>query len=203
MTRATTRPVRRVLIVEDDRALCAALGRLAKSKWASEVWLAHNVAEAREMMAHQPDLMIVDVKLPDGDSFTLVEAAWHAKPAPVVVAMSGAASAEEAFRLGQIGVRAYVAKPFSVESLSAEVEQALRAPLNIEPIVAGLVGQVPLRDFQSETRNIMIDQALALAEGNRSGAARLLHISRQAVQQVMRERNGTDGGDDEQGRLAS
>jgi DNA-binding NtrC family response regulator len=203
MPRTTTRPVRRVLIVEDDRALCAALARLAKSKWASEVWQAHSVAEAREMMAQQPDLMIVDVKLPDGDSFGLVEAAWSLKPAPVVVAISGAASAEEAFRLGQIGVRAYVAKPLSVESLSAEVENALRAPPNIEPIVAGLVGQVPLRDFQNETRNIMFDQALALSEGNRSGAARLLHISRQAVQQVMRERNGSDGDDDEHGRLAS
>lgn len=203
--RSTTRPVRRVLIVEDDRALCTALARLARSKWASEVWQAHSVAEAREMMLQQPDLMIIDVKLPDGDSFGLVEAAWSLKPAPVVVAMSGAASAEEAFRLGQLGVRAYVAKPLSVESLSEEVEKALRVPPNLDPIVQGLVGQIGLRDAQEIVRTGMIDQAIALSGGNRSNAARLLHVSRQAVQQVMRERGegDVDGDDDEQGRMAS
>jgi len=192
--------VRRVLIVEDDRALCLALARLARS-WGTEVLQAHSVAEARPLMAKQPDLVITDVKLPDGDAFSLVEAAQHAKPAPVVVAMSGAASAEEAFRLGQLGVRAYVAKPFSVESLSAEVEKALRALPSLEPLVNAVVGQMPLRDFQDKTRRMLIDQALALAEGSLSGAGRLLHISRQAVQQVVRERSGNDG--DDQDRVQS
>ena len=202
MARPTTRPVRRVLIVEDDRALCVALARLARS-WGTEVWQAHSVAEAQVAMDEQPDLMIVDVKLPDGDSFGLIEAAWHAKPAPVVVAISGAASAEEAFRLGQLGVRAYVAKPFSVESLSAEVEKALRAPPNLDPIVTGLVGQIGLRDAQERVRLGMIEQAIALSDGNRSSAARLLQVSRQAVQQQMRERSGSDDDDDAQGRMAS
>jgi DNA-binding transcriptional LysR family regulator len=34
----------------------------------------------------------------------------------------------------------------------------------------------------------MVEQALAKAEGSRSGAARLLSVSRQAVQQMVRER---------------
>jgi DNA-binding response OmpR family regulator len=194
MAQPTARTVRRVLIVEDDRALCVALARLARS-WGTEVWQAHSIAEARSLMEQQPDLMIVDVKLPDGDAFGLVEQAQHAKPAPVVVAMSGAASAEEAFRLGQLGVRAYVAKPFSVESLTAEVEKALRATPHLEPLVNAVVGQMPLRDFQDKTRRMLIDQAVALADGSRSGAARLLQVSRQAVQQVMRERNGNDDDD--------
>jgi DNA-binding NtrC family response regulator len=194
-----------VLIVEDDRPLCSALARLARSKWATEVWQANSIAEARSLMAQQPDLMIVDVKLPDGDSFGLIEMAWNSKPAPVVVAMSGAASPEEAFRLGQLGVRAYVAKPLSVESLSEEVDKALRAPPNLEPIVTGLVGQIGLRDAQERVRTGMIEQAIALSEGNRSNAARLLQVSRQAVQQQMRERERSESGDDddEQGRLAS
>jgi DNA-binding NtrC family response regulator len=166
------------------------------------VWQARSVAEATKLMDQQPDLMIVDVRLPDGDAFSLVELAARAKPSPVVVAVSGEASPEEAFRLGQLGVRAYVAKPFSVESLSAEVEAALRAAPKLEPWVAACVGQTSMRDLQSEVRRVMIDQAIALAEGNRSGAARLLHVSRQAVQQVMRDRSDHSD-DDDQDLLAS
>jgi two-component system, response regulator RegA len=204
MTRPTTRPVRRVLIVEDDRPLCTAIARLARNKWATDVWQAYSIAEARELMAQQPDLMIVDVKLPDGDAFGLIEMAWNSKPAPVIVAMSGAASPEEAFRLGQLGVRAYVAKPLSVESLSEHVDSALRTPPCLDPIVNNMVGQLGLRAVTDRVRIGMIEQAIAIAEGNRSGAARLLDISRQAVQQQMREldRHGDDD-DDEQGRLAS
>jgi two-component system response regulator RegA len=203
MTRPTTRPVRRVLIVEDDRPLCTAIARLARNKWATEVWQANSIAEARSLMAQQPDLMIVDVKLPDGDAFGLIELAWNSMPAPVVVAMSGAASPEEAFRLGQLGVRAYVAKPLSVESLSEQVDGALRAPPDIEPMVTALVGQVGLRDAQEKVRTTMIEQAIALSDGNRSNAARLLKVSRQAVQQQMREMDRHGDDDDEQGRLAS
>lgn len=188
------RLVRRVLIVEDDHALCAALARLART-WGTDVWQVHSIAAATAKLADSPDLMIVDVRLPDGDSFGLIELALVSKPAPVVVAISGTASPEEAFRLGQLGVRAYVAKPFSVDSLTAEVETALTATSNLAPLVAARVGQTPLRDLQSEVRRVMIDQALALADGSRSGAARLLQVSRQAVQQVMRERS--DDGDDD------
>lgn len=201
--RPMMRPVRRVLIVEDDRALCTALARFARSQWASEVWQAHSVAEAREMMLQQPDLMIVDVRLPDGDAFGLVEAAWNLKPVPVVVAMSGEASTEESFRLAQLGVRAYVAKPLSVESLSEEVEKALRVPPDLDPIAKALVPHVPLRDVQDIMRNGMIDQAIALSGGNRSNAARLLHVSRQAVQQVMRERGEDAGGAVDDERMVS
>ena len=35
-------------------------------------------------------------------------------------------------------------------------------------------------------RSVMLHQALALTEGSRSGAARLLDVSRQAVQQILR-----------------
>jgi two-component system response regulator RegA len=190
-----TRPLRRVLIVEDDRALCAAIARLARD-WGTEVWQAHSVSEATRLMAQHPDLMIIDVRLPDGDAFDLVELASRSKPAPVVVATSGQASAEEAFRLGQLGVRAYVSKPFSGESLSAEVEAALRAKPSLEPWITGQVGQTPLREVQNEVRRVMFDQALALSDGSRSGAARLLHVSRQAVQQVMRDRSGNDTHDE-------
>jgi DNA-binding NtrC family response regulator len=103
-------------------------------------------------------------------------------------AISGIASAEQAFRLAQLGVRAYLAKPFSLDDLTAAVERILQEAPEFAPLVRASVGRVPMRELQGRVRHLMIDQALARAEGSRSGAARLLDVSRQAVQQVARQR---------------
>ena len=43
-----------------------------------------------------------------------------------------------------------------------------------------------MRKLQEQLRDVMLKQALALSDGSRSGAARLLDVSRQAVQQILR-----------------
>ena len=56
-----------------------------------------------------------------------------------------------------------------------------------------------MRELQSDVRRVMIEQALAKARNSRSGAARLLDMTRQAVQQIVRELEGGErrGGRDE------
>jgi hypothetical protein len=67
------------------------------------------------------------------------------------------------------------------------VEAALREVPSLEPLVTALVGRVPMRELQRAVRRVMVREALAQAEGSRSGAARLLEVSRQAVQQAVRQ----------------
>ncbi len=184
------RAVHRVLIVEDDAALRRAVARsigLASSAVALE---AESVAAAREWLSERPppDLMIADVRLPDGSIFEVLDAVRELSPAPVVVAISGKASPDEAFRLAQRGVRAYLAKPFSIPDLAKAVETARRDAPDLEPLITAAVGHVPLRELQSEIRRVMVREALALTEGSRSGAARLLSVTRQAVQQMVQSR---------------
>ena len=107
-----------------------------------------------------------------------------------MIAISGEASPEESFRLAQAGVRAYLAKPMGVDELTTKIEAALRGAPELEPLVVAAVGHKPLRGVQGDVRRAMVDQALARAEGNRSEAARLLSVSRQAVQQMVHERQG-------------
>jgi DNA-binding response OmpR family regulator len=177
----------RVLIVEDDEALCSAIAGIA-TRWGDSVLQAHSVREGLDLLKTDPRLIIVDVRLPDGRALDLVEEATQRRPTPVVVAMSGMASPEESFELAQAGVRAYLAKPIDVEEFTGRVDAALTEAPQLESFVAASVGHRPMRAVQGEVRQVMVDQALALSEGSRSGAARLLHISRQAVQQMLRER---------------
>ena len=49
-----------------------------------------------------------------------------------------------------------------------------------------------MREMQRSVRRVMVKEALAQADGNRSGAARLLEVSRQAVQQIVRDQDPED-----------
>jgi two-component system nitrogen regulation response regulator GlnG len=179
--------LRRVLVVEDDEALRRSLARVVR-QWGAQVSEAGSVHEGIELLQENPDLLITDVALPDGDAFKLLELAAARRPAPVSIAVSGQTSTEDAFRLAQVGCRAYLEKPFQLDQLSERVEKALSEAPKIDALVAASVGRTPMRELQTEVRRVMVEQALAKAEGSRSGAARLLSVSRQAVQQMVRER---------------
>lgn len=182
------RPVERALIVEDDVALRAAIARILTAWGDVAISEAGTAAEAKGLLARPapPDLVIIDVRLPDETAFGVLDIASQLSPAPIFVAMSGKASADEAFQLAQRGVRKYLRKPFSSEELKETVEAARRETPEIQPIISAWVGRVPMRELQQEVRRVMVTEALARTEGSRSGAARLLKVTRQAVQQMLR-----------------
>jgi DNA-binding NtrC family response regulator len=186
---------RRALVIEDEADLRAAVERLLR-RWCGEVLGAGSAAEGRVLLAapSPPDLVLLDVRLPDESGFDVIDAAAQLAPAPLILAMSGKASADEGFRLAQRGVRGYLAKPFGLEQLAATLEAAVAETQTLEPLIASCVGRVPMRALQKEVRRVMVREAMARTEGSRSGAARLLSVTRQAVQQILR-----DGGDPEDG----
>lgn len=182
--------VKRVLVVEDDRPLCSALAAVVRG-WDAEAWEAHTIAEARSMLDRNPELVIVDLWLEGESAIKLVEEVAHHRPAPAMLAISGRASPEESFRLGQLGVRAFLPKPLFKEQLVEKVGEALREAPDVEPWISAHVGKTSLREMQSEVRRVMLEQAIARAGGSRSGAARLLQVTRQAIQQVFHRRPPT------------
>jgi DNA-binding NtrC family response regulator len=182
------RRVRRVLVIEDDADLREAVGRMLRG-WGASVALAANVQQAGGVLSRDPppDLVLLDVRLPDGSVVPLLDRVNELAPAPIVVAMSGLASPAETFPLGRLGVRAYLSKPFGREDLSGAIEQAFDETAPLRPVIAALVGRIPMREVQQRIRWEMVREALARAEGSRSGAARLLKVTRQAVQQILRK----------------
>ncbi len=179
---------RRVLIVEDDPQVGALLARAA-ADWGLGVLRAETLSKARDLLSAQPELILLDVHLPDGSAVELARLACQMRPAPTVNAVSGLATTEETFELARLGVHRYVTKPFALDHLHAAIESALEHPPPFEPQVARNVGVTPIREVQDRVRQVMLDQALALAGGNRSEAGRLLGVSRQAVQQMIEQRH--------------
>ena len=182
---STPRELKRVLVIEDNVPLRTAIARLVRS-WGAKAIEAGTAREALALLSPPPDLIISDIRLPDESAFCVFEAAARLWPKPLGVAISGEASPQESFRLAEIGVRGYLAKPHSLEELAAEVERVRRIPPQLDTLLSTLVGQYSLHEVQDHMRSVMLHQALALTEGSRSGAARLLDVSRQAVQQILR-----------------
>lgn len=177
-------PLRSVLVAEDDVALCREIAQVARG-WGAEALEAHTVEQAMALLGRSPELVIADLWLEGSSIVPLLEMAVHRNPAPAVVAMSGQASREETFRLGRLNVRAFLPKPLDTEALEAAVEEALGQAPDVEPWIRGLVGHASLKGAQQVVRDTMLSEALARSEGSRSRAARILQVSRQAIQQVL------------------
>jgi DNA-binding NtrC family response regulator len=176
------------LVVEDDPDLLAAIVQLVQQDVTRLTHTADSVATAIDMVRqHKPRLVVCDVYLKDGLCHSFVKVALAQTPLPAIVAISGRASAEEAFSLAALGIRSYLAKPLSLAALRAVLAAAPKGvPLPI-PAIAAQVGSVPIDVVKRDVRVTMLRQGLALTAGNRTECARILGITRQAVQHMIRE----------------
>jgi two-component system, response regulator RegA len=180
-------PLKCALIIEDNDALRRAMAATVR-QLGTDVLEASTSAEAFARLAErEPDLVVADVCLPDGSALALLDATRQLVPEPFKIGISGQASAEQAFELAQLGVRAYLAKPFLLKDLLDAIDRVRTDPPPLDPVARAAVGRFSLREVASRVRRAMILEALARCHGSRSGAARLLNVTRQAIQQAVGE----------------
>lgn len=158
-----------------------------------EIVEAGSVASALELLPSGFDLVLLDIGLPDGSGVDVAAAASKWLPAPLIIVLSGEATPQEAFALAQFGVVRFLSKPCSPRKLMLAVEHVTRANVNYEALLKTSVGRRDLREVQETVRRTMVREALAITGGNRSEAAKLLRVTRQAVQKFVRVKRGGGG----------
>jgi DNA-binding NtrC family response regulator len=116
----------RILVV-DDEADIRSLVKEILSEEGYEVEVAANGVEARSLrQRHQPDLILLDIWMPDVDGITLLRE-WSATASdgcPVVM-MSGHGTVETAVEATRLGAVDFVEKPLSLAKLLRTVERGL------------------------------------------------------------------------------
>lgn len=188
----------RVLIVEDDEPLRQAVvsaasawsvqfgeGETVRSVALSHIVEAASVAEGLSRLKEGCDLLIVDVRLGDESGLTVVEAANRLDSPPVVLAVSGSATANEGFHLAALGVRGYLGKPFDMRELRAAIQGVFLDPPPLEHTAMAQVGHRHIHAVQDEVKKAMLRRALQLDGGNITRAAKRLGVTRAAVQQML------------------
>jgi two-component system KDP operon response regulator KdpE len=126
----------RILVVDDDRQLLRAL-RINLTTRGYQVQLAPDGATALAMAGRQPpDLVIVDLGLPDLDGVAVVEGIRGWSKVPVIV-LSARHHEQAKVQALDAGADDYVTKPFGMDELLARVRAALRraVPAVEEPVV--------------------------------------------------------------------
>lgn len=155
---------------------------------ARNIFGAESVARARDYLReHSPEVVVLDFALPDGTAFDVLQHAASLTPTPRFVAVSGCVGTEDAFRLAEFGVRAFVSKPLTEESLQHAVDAALEQPPALGPRIRASVGLRSIFEVEEEVRSTMVTEALARSDGSKRAAARLLSISRQLLQHILRQ----------------
>ena len=119
-----------LLVVDSDvavaRLLADALGKIA-----SRVWVAHSAAEARRVLGRStlPDLVLLELVLPDADGLMLCSEIRSKADVPVIICGSTADKREAVLAL-KLGADDFIRKPFDLYELEARVEAVLRRTYN-------------------------------------------------------------------------
>jgi two-component system, NtrC family, response regulator HydG len=122
----STRPGPHALIVDDDPGFLAGLAELVKREGFA-VASAGSLKEAREeIAANPPDILLVDLNLPDGSGLSLSEA-FEASAAPEIVLITGNASIETAVEALRAGVADYLTKPVDFARVKMALANVTRA----------------------------------------------------------------------------
>src|SRR6476646_11361556 len=125
----------RVLVVDDEPQILRAL-RINLRVRDYEVHVAATGAEALEVAGrYPPDLVILDLGLPDLDGVEVIQGLRGWTKAPIIV-LSGRADSLDKVEALDAGADDYVTKPFGVEEVLARMRAALRrADAPAEPVV--------------------------------------------------------------------
>lgn len=116
----------RILVVEDDLSILAGISMNLKFE-GYDVLQAQDGQRALELaLSAEPDLMVLDVMLPQMNGFeVLTELRRRGSALPVIVLSAKGLEQDRIFGLG-LGADDYMAKPFALQELLARIRAVLR-----------------------------------------------------------------------------
>lgn len=122
----------KLLLVDDNAELLALLCEQLRGAGYGHIRTAQSCAAARICFgAEQPELMILDINLPDGDGFSLFRALRAKADVPALFLSARDADADRLFGLG-LGADDYLTKPFLMQELLLRVQHILQRAYRAE-----------------------------------------------------------------------
>ena len=146
----------RILIVDDDRALARSL-QIHLTGEEHDVRLAHTLADGWDTISSDtPEIVFLDLKLPDGDSRTLLKRVLESHPEMIVVMITGHQDMQATIEAIRAGAFDFIRKPLDLDQVLAAVAKAgerlrsksqpaaARAMPNVSPPAREIVGRSPV-----------------------------------------------------------
>ena len=135
---------RRILLVEDELSITEPLAA-ALEREGFDALVAGSVVEALEAAERQrPDLVLLDVMLPDGSGFDVARELRRHSTVPIIMLTARGEEADRVIGL-ELGADDYVVKPFSAREVVARIRAVLR---RAEPGASETGGTIEIGDVR-------------------------------------------------------
>jgi two-component system response regulator RegX3 len=132
----------RILVVEDEKSISEPLAEgLEREGFDTEV--AATLESARGAWRRSPDLILLDVMLPDGDGRDLAREIRRESDVPIIMLTARGEEIDRVVGL-ELGADDYVVKPFSLRELTARIRAILRRGRSSEPRTPIQIGEIRL-----------------------------------------------------------
>jgi two-component system response regulator RegX3 len=135
-----SRPKRTILVVEDERSIAEPLAEALRNE-GFETEIAATAASALELAGNAPDLVLLDVMLPDGSGFDVCRELRQTSRVPIIMLTARGEEADRVVGL-ELGADDYVVKPFSAREVVARIRAVLRRADTPAPAAAETVLEV-------------------------------------------------------------
>ncbi len=114
-----------ILIIEDDEGLCRGIC-FTLSKENYNIVAAASLQQGRQAMrTNKPDLILLDINLPDGDGYTFCKEIREEFSVPIIMLTARDLETDQIIGL-TVGADDYITKPFSLSVLKARIAAQLR-----------------------------------------------------------------------------
>jgi DNA-binding NtrC family response regulator len=173
-----------ILVVDDEVGIRELLSEILTDE-GHDVVLAENATRARAVRAAQrPDLVLLDIWMPDTDGITLLKE-WSAggQLSMPVIMMSGHGSIDTAVEATRCGAMDFLEKPIALQKLLAAVKRGLaRQPVSVPTHLTldAFVRCPPLKDLKKRIEQVAARTPLLLIKSGPGSIAELAARSLQA-----------------------
>ena len=126
----------KILTVEDDRSIASFVETLLQTAGYQVLTAASCSQGLMVFSSHKPDLVVLDLGLPDMDGLEFIRQIRRDSAVPVIV-LSARTDEKDKVSALDLGANDYITKPFGTEELLARIRAALRSRYNIEHAPGG------------------------------------------------------------------
>jgi len=130
--------MQRILIIDDDDGVCYSLARLLSNDERRVTAVQTPEAGFEALRGEDPDLLLLDVKIPGADGLEVLRKIRAERPRQLVIMMTAHGTTETAIEAMKRGAYDYLMKPFDVEVLNSVVAKALDTARLNKHVVTGL-----------------------------------------------------------------
>jgi len=127
-----SRPRRRILLVEDEISITEPLAEALRGE-GFDTEVAGTVAQALELARRDPDLVLLDVMLPDGSGLDVCRELRRTSQVPIIMLTARGEESDRIVGL-ELGADDYIVKPFSAREVTARIRAVLRRTEALEPV---------------------------------------------------------------------